>query len=165
MFRTLGHVCRSVWCVGERERDSVCVWVGGTTVFAHGLALALCLFFHSFRFLKDENYRFSCRGFVEVKGKGHMVTYFLLGNEEIQIDATNNQNNEAATKNGTEARKLQSQNAANDPEDVATNKPEVKNVTFAKRQSVPDVDVKEESANHNSVNSQVKQQSELCSIL
>ncbi len=45
-----------------------------------------------FRFLKNGDCRFVCRGPIDVKGKGKMVTYFLIGNTSVHLDKITEEN-------------------------------------------------------------------------
>ena len=46
------------------------------------------------RFLKDTGYTFKCRGPTEIKGKGKMVTYFLIRNNHVKLDIITEENKE-----------------------------------------------------------------------
>lgn len=48
--------------------------------------------------LKDEGYRLEYRGIVQVKGKGHMETYFVLG-KKMDRTASMNKSQQPAAKN------------------------------------------------------------------
>lgn len=38
--------------------------------------------------LKDHGYPLECRGYIKVKGKGEMLTYFLTGYRDTQLPKT-----------------------------------------------------------------------------